>query len=314
MEKRTLGHTGIEVSRLCFGSLTMTKMQRNLSIEEGAALLVDAYKKGVNFVDTAQYYENYAYIRKALETIPREDYIIATKSYAYDTITAKAAFEEALEQLGTDYIDLFLLHEQESEHTLRGHEEALLYFAEQKKAGKIRALGLSTHFVAGVLGGINHPLIEVIHPIYNEKGIGIADGTREMMDSAIEKAKAAGIGIYGMKALGGGHLIPTARESISFVLVNPNIDAVAIGMQSVDEIDANIALFSGEPREDLHDRLRKQPRNLSIDDYCIGCGNCEKRCNHNAIHVIDGQAVVNENCILCGYCAFTCPEFCIKVI
>ena len=48
--------------------------------------------------------------------------------------------------------------------------------------------------------------------------------------------------------------------------------------------------------------------------YCIGCGNCENRCQQNGIRVIDNIAVPNENCILCGYCATVCPEFCIKVI
>lgn len=314
MEKRSLGKTGIEVSRLCFGSLTMTKMQKNLPIDEGAALLVDAFQKGVNFVDTAQYYENYAYIKKALETIPRQDYIIATKSYAYDTHTAKQALDEALEQLGTDYIDIFLLHEQESEHTLRGHHEALEYFHAQKERGVIRAVGLSTHYVSGVIAGTASPLIEVIHPIFNQQGIGIVDGTTEDMAKAIETAHNAGKGIYGMKALGGGHLIPKATGSIRFVLDKSYIDAVAIGMQSIPEIDANIALTQGTVRHDLESQLRTQPRHLSIDDYCIGCGNCERKCDHDAIHVINGQATVNENCILCGYCAICCPEFCIKVI
>lgn len=46
---------------------------------------------------------------------------IFTKSYAYDSKTAEDSLAKALKELNTDYIDGFLLHEQESEHTLRGH-------------------------------------------------------------------------------------------------------------------------------------------------------------------------------------------------
>ncbi|NMA49701.1 MAG: aldo/keto reductase, partial [Tissierellia bacterium] len=96
MEKRLLGKTGIEVSRLCFGSLTMTPFQANLSIEEGAELIRYAYQKGINFIDTAEIYENYEYIKEALKSIRREDYVIATKTYAYTEELAKISLEKAL--------------------------------------------------------------------------------------------------------------------------------------------------------------------------------------------------------------------------
>lgn len=314
LQKNRLGRTGIEVSKLCFGSLTMTKMQKNLTVQEGGKLLSYGFERGINFVDTAQYYENYEYIREALKTIPRDRYIIATKSYAYDTQTAKAALEEALEKLDTDVIDLFLLHEQESVHTLRGHREALLYFQEMKEKGYIRALGLSTHRIEGVKAAIDEPLIEVIHPIFNEKGIGIVDGTVEEMEAELSVAHERGKGIYGMKALGGGHLIPTYAQSLTFVREKPFIDSIAIGMQSEAEVDCNVALVSGNRDEMLEHSLERQPRKLLVAEYCIGCGACVRTCRQDGIRLIDGRAEPNENCILCGYCAIACPEFCIKVI
>ena len=83
MEKVKLGNTNIEVSRLCFGSLTMTPFQANLTVKEGAHLIEYAYNQGINFLDTAEIYENYGYIKEALKGIKREDYIIASKTYAY---------------------------------------------------------------------------------------------------------------------------------------------------------------------------------------------------------------------------------------
>lgn len=311
---RPLGATGIFVSRLCFGSLTMSAMQRNLSVKEGAALLVAGYEQGINFVDTAQYYDNYAYLREALKTIPRENYVIATKSYAWDTKTAKEALEQALFALDTDYIDVFLLHEQESEHTLRGHEEALAYFCACRQKGLIRATGLSTHRLAGVQAALAHEDIQVIHPIVNRAGIGITDGTMAQMETLLLAAKQQKKGIYAMKPLGGGHLIKDYAESLSFALSRPYADSVAIGMQSMEEIACNVALANGARNVSLEQTLRQTPRRLHVAEYCIGCGACERRCRQGGITVQNGQAEPNENCILCGYCAKACPEFCIKVI
>ena len=53
MERAALGRTGIEVSRLCFGALTMSPLQRDMPPERGAELILYAYEKGVDFVDTA---------------------------------------------------------------------------------------------------------------------------------------------------------------------------------------------------------------------------------------------------------------------
>lgn len=286
-------------------------------------MLLYAYQHGINFVDTADLYGTYAHIKEALRTIPRTAYVISTKSYAYDRSTAKASLDKALDALDTPYVDLFMLHEQESAHTLRGHREALDYFLEQKQMGIIRAVGMSTHFIAAVRAAAKLQEIDVIHPIFNQKGIGIQDGSINEMRDAIRdfKARSAGGGIFAMKPLAGGHLINDLKASFDFVLDEPSLDAIAVGMQSIDEIDANISIFEREAIPDaLNNRLKLQKRILMVHDWCTACGNCEKRCQLHAINVhhdpIHGsRAVVNtEKCVLCGYCSTVCPEFCLKVI
>jgi len=315
LEKVLLGNTNIEVSRLCFGSLTMTPFQANLTIKEGAYLIEHAYNRGINFLDTAEIYENYGYIREALKGIKREDYIIATKTYAYTEEMARDSVELALKELDTDYIDIFMLHEQESIHTLRGHYDAIEYFLKAKDQGKIRAIGISTHKVAGVRGIMSFPEIEVVHPIVNKYGIGINDGSIEDMLNELKALRDKGVGIYAMKPLGGGHLIKEAESSLKFVKNIPFIDSIAIGMQSTDEIDANIQLINnGFISDNISNKINKKNRKLLVADYCIGCGKCEERCQQNGIKVIDNMAAPNEKCILCGYCATVCPDFCIKVI
>jgi ferredoxin len=149
----------------------------------------------------------------------------------------------------------------------------------------------------------------------NKNGIGIHDGGIEDMLSELEYLSSTGVGIYGMKPLGGGHLIRNAKEALDFVIQKSYIHSVAIGMQSTDEIDANIQLVqNGYIEHEIENRLKKSNRRLIVQDFCQGCGKCVDRCQQGGITLVDGMARPNDKCILCGYCATVCPEFCIKVI
>lgn len=316
MEKRILGNTGIVVSELCFGSLTISPLQANLDLTEGSNIIKYAFNKGINFIDTAEIYENYNYIKNVLKTVKRRELVIATKSYSYSKETAEKSLNKALRDMETDYIDIFLLHEQESEHTIRGHYEAIEYFIKAKEKGIIRAIGISTHRIEAVEAANKYNEIEIIHPIINRLGIGIQDGTSEEMVKALEVSYRCGKGIYGMKPLGGGHLIKNVEESIDYVRKVPYLHSFAIGMQSKDEVDANVSLVEkGFIPTHIKKKINKKDRRLKIADWCIGCGQCVKTCNNGGIKIIDNKAVpIMENCVLCGYCARKCPEFCIKVI
>jgi len=311
----TLGKTGIEVSKICFGSLTMGPLQRNLNAFEGASLIEYAYEQGINFLDTAELYETYAHVRQALKTIPRDKFVIASKCYAYSEETARMSFEKALREIDTDYIDVFMLHEQMSEHTIRGHYEAIEYFLKMKQEGRIRAFGISTHYIAGVKAACKYPEIEIVHPITNLGGLGIQDGTRAEMESAIKAYKAVGGGIIGMKPLGGGNLLGSVDACFDYILAQSDIDAIAFGMQSKDEIDYNVKRVNNEPISNaLRVLVANNEKKLQIADWCIGCGACVLKCDHKALKIIEGMAFVDRTrCVLCGYCASVCPEFCIKV-
>ena len=76
------------------------------------------------------------------------------------------ALEDARQRLQRDVIDIFMLHEQESIHTIRGHWPALEVLFEAKAKGIVRAVGISTHCVAIILRA-QVPEIEVISPLIN---------------------------------------------------------------------------------------------------------------------------------------------------
>ncbi len=314
MRQVILGRTGIAVSRLCFGTLTMGPLQRGLPLSTGVGLLESAFSLGVNFLDTAELYGTYPYIKEALRIKP--DAVVCTKSYSYDRETAESSFRGAVEGIGREYIDIYMLHEQESQHTIRGHWEAIEYFLRRKEEGYIGALGLSTHFIAGVAGANRYPEMEVVFPLINRTGIGICDGTAEEMLSKIEGAHALGKGVMAMKPLGGGHLIGEREAALGYILSQPSIDCIAIGIQNEAELRYNCALFSGaKPEARDVAALGNQRRQLIVQDWCEGCGRCVQRCKNRAMSLVDGIAQVDENkCALCGYCAKTCPQFCIKVI
>jgi predicted aldo/keto reductase-like oxidoreductase len=334
MEQRMLGQTSLQVSRLSFGTLTLSPAQAGFSAEAGGELLAYAYERGVTFWDTAELYDTYPHIRAALRRLPGLP-VISTKTYAWDAASASASLDKARQALDLDIIDIFLLHEQESSLTLDGHREAFAWLLEQKSKGLIRAVGISTHAVEPVLAltAAKRPDLaalavwqdrdpgpyrdaDVIHPLLNLRGIGLLDGSADDMVAACARAYDAGLGIYGMKMLGGGHLLQDFKAAADFALNLSFADAFAVGMQSEAEVDMNIALFSGQPiSSELLEATRHRRRRLAIGDWCTGCGACVARCGEHALHLENGRAVAdNSHCIFCGYCATVCRDFCIKVV
>jgi uncharacterized protein len=316
MEKVKLGRTKLVVSRLCFGSLTVGPLQADLTIEEGARVIANAFDSGVNFIDTAKLYKTYPYIRRAMELSKNKEIIISSKSYDYTYEGMKESLREALEELGLKKLGIFSLHEQESKHTLRGHEEALEYLIEAKKQGLIEAIGVSTHAIEVVRAICNMDCIDVIHPIINAKGLGIMDGNIDEMLEAIKEAYQNAKGIYGMKILGGGNLMGEALKCIDYALSIPYLHSIAIGMQTLAEVEANIEIFEGrKPQEGLIKKLSSRTKKLHVDFWCEGCMRCCEACKNGALSLIDGKAVVDKDkCVLCGYCSAYCPLFCIKIV
>lgn len=302
----------ILVSELCYGTLTLGPLQKGLTPTDGGRLIACALERGITFFDTAELYETYAHLRAGLSG--GREAVIATKSYAFDAAGMQSSLERARRELNRDYIDIFLLHEQESVHTLRGHAEALEYLCTAKARGMVKAVGISTHHVAGVRAASLHPQIDVIHPLINIKGIGIPDGSREDMASAIAGATQLGKSIYAMKALAGGALYSDAGAALHYVRGLDGVSAVAVGMGSQDDIDANVSFFSSGS---FHAGYQPQgeKRKVIVEPWCEGCGRCVIICPTQAITLSEGRACIDhDRCLLCSYCVAHCRDFYLKVI
>jgi aryl-alcohol dehydrogenase-like predicted oxidoreductase/Pyruvate/2-oxoacid:ferredoxin oxidoreductase delta subunit len=311
MKKNHLGNTGLLVAEAGFGVLTVGKTQLNLPVEEGAAVLRYALERGINFLDTAEYYETYPYIRKALEGSNFEP-VIASKSLGRSYKEMRNAIEDARAALNRDVIDIFLLHEVRNDPDWENRAGAWECLQEAKAKGLVKAIGLSTHHVDAAARAVKTKEIDILFPLINFQSLGIrkgtGPGTKEEMATEIKKAAAAGKGVFAMKVFGGGNLTGHYLEAIRYVRELPGISSLMIGFGYRYEIDRIIDVMDGTIDPGYVPDLSKKRVRIDQGD-CEGCGACIERCpNHAIFRNSDGLAEVNHSiCLTCGYCAPVCP-------
>ncbi len=303
------------ISKLCFGTLPMGPLQKNLSPEDGGRLIRDALEKGVTFLDTAQVYKTYPHIRTGLEDWPGQVYI-ASKSTAKTYQEMKDAVQEARSQLNMDCIHIFHLHAARvTPEVFTERAGALEYLKEARAKNHIGRIGIATHSVSVVGAAADNQDIEVIFPLINKEGIGILNGNRGDMEKAIKKAQKKGKLIYAMKVFAGGNLLNSRQEALDYVLKKAGVDVVALGMVSKDELLVNLALLKGECDEEILKKAPVKDKKLVIQNFCNACQTCLSQCPNNALYIEDEQCHVREeDCILCGYCGPACPQFAIRMI
>lgn len=119
-----------------------------------------------------------------------------------------------------------------------------------------------------------------------------------------------------MKPLAGGHLHGSAVESLNFVRGLEEVDAVAVGMKTIAEVEMDVTVFEDEPvAREVSEAVQARPKRLFIYPICEGCGRCVEACQQEALALVEGKARVDmSQCILCGYCADVCPVIGIRVV
>ena len=310
MKQTILGNTGIKVSRAGFGVLPMGPSQLALPVEEGAAVLRYALERGFNFVDTAQYYRTYPYIRKALEGGDFKDVVLCSKSLCNDYEGMMEAIAEAEQELGRP-ADVFLMHEVRSGQ-LEERAGAWQALVDAKARGLVRAIGLSTHHVDITRAAADIKELDVVFPLINYAGLGIRKGnafaTREEMLEAIHACRTAGKGVFSMKAFGGGSLTANYQQALDFIFAQPDIDSVMIGFGKTSEVDDLLAYLEGTMPADYNPDVSKKKVYINQED-CEGCGSCKAACPAGAIYWGEnGLAQVDhDKCLTCGYCSPVCP-------
>jgi aryl-alcohol dehydrogenase-like predicted oxidoreductase len=311
MKKNILGKTGIAVTPVGFGVLTVGRTQLNMPLREGAALLRYALERGVNLFDTAQYYRTYPYIREALRGTNFEP-VIVSKSLECSNRGMRDAIEEARRELDRDVIDAFLLHEVRHGSDLSDRRSAFEALCEAKAKGLVRAVGISTHHVDIAEKAAEIQGLDLLFALINYRGLGIrkgaGSGTKEEMAAAVKKAAEAGVGVFAMKALGGGNLAGDYTAALDYVFALPGIASVVLGIGRRDEADRMVEYAEGTLDRDYRPSLHKKKIHIDRGD-CEGCGACIERCPNRALR-FTGHAFVDVDyalCLRCGYCAPVCP-------
>jgi predicted aldo/keto reductase-like oxidoreductase len=281
---RVLGRTGIRLPMVSMGVMNTDNPQ----------LVRSALDAGYVFLDTAQGYQrgtNEAMLGEILKDRPRNSFVLATKaSLPKDQATGgygPDATEEAytkkidtsLKSLRLDYVDVYHHHGTWTrEATL--HEPILSALQKAKKAGKIRAIGVSTHRnePAVIDAAVESKVYDVVLTAYNFRQQHAAD-----VQKAIAGAAGSGLGVVAMKSMGGnvrgayasGQI--DARACIKWVLQDPNLHTVICGFTTFDQMTLDMSILKNLTLSAVE---REQLRTASMEAglYCQGCGGCTGRC------------------------------------
>ncbi len=281
---RLLGKTGIRVPIVSMGVMNT----------DNPHLVRAALDAGYVFLDTAQGYQrgtNEAMIGEILKGRPRNSFVIATKASlpkdqatgGYGPYATEEAYtkkiDTSLKSLGLDYVDIYHHHGTWTrEATL--FEPILAALEKAKKAGKTRCIGVSTHR--------NEP--EVIHAATESKRYDVvltAYNFRQQhaaeVQQAIAAAAGAGLGIVGMKSMGGnrgGAYASTqidARACIKWVLQDPNVATVICGFTTFDQMTLDLTILK-DLTLTASEREQIRRAGLAPGLYCQGCGACVGQC------------------------------------
>ena len=317
MEYRTLGKTGLKISRMGFGGIPIQKID-----EEGTRkLLHEMMERGVNYIDSARGYTvSEQYIGYGLEGI-RDKFVLATKSMSRTKEAMAADIETSLGNFRTDYIDLYQVHNPSMEQLdqVMGEGGALEALMEAKAAGKIGHIGLTAHSTEVFERALELDWVETIMFPYNI----VEQQGAELIHKCAEK----NIGFIVMKPLAGG-AIEDASLALRYVCSNPDVTVVIPGMAEIHELEQNLAACSNtEPltQEELKemDKVREQ---LGTDfcRRCNYCAPCTVGINIPSVFLFAGYLqrydladwakdrystlkVKASACIGCGKCEPRCP-------
>ncbi|SHN14473.1 Predicted oxidoreductase [Cyclobacterium lianum] len=279
MNQRSLGNTGIDVSEIAFGGVEIglpygpgIRSQKDMMQEEEAVgLLRHALDKGINFFDTARMYgRSERLMGKAFVDI-REKVILCSKcQHLRDssgqlptpsrlTALIHRSLEESLGALGTDYLDVWMLHQADLE--ILRHETVCRVFQDIQKAGKVRVIGASTYTVPESETAIRSGVWQVVQLPFNlldqrqavvfdlaaEKGVGLVVRSvllRGMLTDRGRHLKAplnkieSHIARY--RDLAGNNHIDLPEYATRFVLAQAQVSAVLLGIDRLEYLDVAV--------------------------------------------------------------------------
>ncbi|HNT92167.1 MAG: aldo/keto reductase [Bacteroidales bacterium] len=284
---RTLGRTGLKLPVVSFGVMR----------SDNNALVRAAYERGMKMFDTAHGYmngRNEEMLGGFFSQVPRGSFVIATKvkpagvdrnGLPSKETTAEDFLEKfnlSLTRLKLDYVDILYMHAADSVEMVR-HPEIVNAMLDLKKKGRVRFIGISTHK--------NEPLVintmaddgiwDVVLTSYNYRQTYLSE-----MNSALERAVAAGMGVVAMKTLAGGWLDRertkpvNVQAALRWVIANPNVHTTIPGITAFDQLETDLKVMRDIDLTD-EDKAGLIAESDCQGLYCNACSNCIPGCPNN---------------------------------
>ena len=308
-----------------------------------------AIANGITYFDTAYVYhgkKSEDFLGDALvDRYPRDSFTIATKFNINATEDYKACFEEQLKKLHTDHIDFYLIHAVMDNSADKYIESGCIqYFEEQKKAGRIKNLGFSSHASPAVL----KKFAELRDWDFAQIQLNYFDWLYGTAKEEYEILSGKNIPIMVMESIRGGRLssltegtnamlkerepdMSVSSWALRFLMSLPGIQVILSGMSTLDQIKDNIATFdkpalNDEEVEFVLDVCKKFHQAVAIP--CTACRYCTPNCPmgieipvvlalYNKVKIGEGWGIKEEiakleagpaNCIGCRACTVECPQ------
>jgi len=290
---RPFGKTGVDVSILSLGG--------TIDLISNQLLLKQALRWGVTYWDTADGYgRSEEGIGKYFMKNPkdRKKVFLVTKSKDRDPFGLEMSLDNSLKRMNTSYIDLYLVHMLGSIEDLFPYDPVIEWMEKEKKAGRIRFFGFSTHknMEECMLGAAKLGWIDCIMMGYNYRLMNT-----DRMKAAVNACVKAGIGLTAMKTQAKGQAqtdteaelklagrfikkgFTKAQASLKAVWDNPHITAICSNMPNLNILSANVAAALDKTELSQTDkRLFNLHAEETISDYCTGCTRiCESEINGN---------------------------------
>ena len=304
MQNRLIKKTGDEVSPLGFGAMRLPLKNGKVDRKKAREQIYYAIDNGVNFIDTAYLYgDSEKFLGEILQGEYKDKVKICTKLPSihvrkYEDM--EKFLNEQLERLQRDCIDYYLIHSVDLKTVNRLLKKDLIKFLNKAKAeGKIRHVGFSYHGVKEefdlLIDGYDWDVVMVQYNYFDENVQASVEG--------IEYAASKGMGVFVMEPLKGGILAgkmpkeaeeifkkadpnkTTAQWALQWVLNNRNVSCVLSGMNSIEQIDDNLAVAN-----------KTAPMSMTFEE--LETVELVKRVMKNSLRI---------NCSTCGYC-MPCPQ------
>ena len=348
---------GKKLSALGFGAMRLPTLSDGSVDEAQVERMVDyAIENGVNYFDTAWPYHGGMSERimgRVLKNYPRESFYLADKFPGHQisaTYDPAATFEEQLRRCGVEYFDFYLLHnvyEKSIKTYLDPRWGILEYFREQKKLGRSKHLGFSTH---GSIG-----LIEEFLDICGEDmefcqiQLNYLDWTLQDAKAKYDMLKRRGIPVWVMEPVRGGKLAVLSEENTArlnarrpdetavawcfrFLQSLPNVTVTLSGMSNMPQIQENIATYAeNKPLNPAElETVFAIAEGMKNSVPCTSCRYCCDGCPAGLeipkllaiLNDLRFAPVVNTSmlveampeekrpsaCISCGKCSQVCPQ------